>query len=138
MSVIKWKECYETKIDSLDREHQRLVELINQLYEAIRNKHPEDVMQTTFDALLDYTKQHFSHEEKLLEEYNYPELELQREQHQKLAQEVDDYLHKLAEGNIPPAIEVMGFLRSWLLDHIVQSDLKYGPHLESHAGREVV
>jgi len=135
MPVITWKECYETKIISLDKEHQRLVELINQLYEAIRQKRSEEVMLPIFDQLLDYTKQHFAHEEEVLEEYSYPDLEQQREQHRKLTEQVSVYRQQLASENMPEAKEIMNFLRTWLLQHIVEYDLQYGPYLDSRAGR---
>ena len=135
MSVIKWKDCYETKIVSLDKEHQGLVEQINRLYQAIREQRSEEVMLSIFDDLLDYTKQHFVHEERLLEEHRYPDLEQHRKQHQQLAQEVRAYRQQLESGEMPAAKEVMGFLRNWLLNHIVDCDLKYGSYLESRSGR---
>lgn len=135
MPVITWKECYATKIISLDKEHQRLVELINQLYEAICQKRSDELMLPIFDQLLDYTKQHFVHEEAVLEEYNYPDLEQQREQHQKLTEQVSAYLQRLGSGENLEAKDVMNFLRTWLLQHIVEYDLPYGPYLDSRAGR---
>lgn len=135
MSVIKWKECYETKIVSLDNEHKCLVEQINLLYDAIRQRRSEEVMLGIFDQLVDYTKHHFSHEEALLEEYGYQELAVQQKQHQRLAQDVCAYRSKLEQGETLSAKEVMAFLRHWLLDHIVEHDLKYGPYLESRVDR---
>lgn len=135
MSVIKWKSCYETQIVSLDKEHQVLVELINQLYRAIREQRPEEVMLSIFDELLAYTEKHFVHEERLLEEYKYPELEQHRLQHQQLTEDVLSYRKQLEAAETPSAMDVMGFLRRWLLDHIADNDMRYGPYLESRGGR---
>lgn len=137
MSIIAWKDVYETGIVALDKEHQGLVEQINLLYAAIREKRPDDVMLPIFDRLIVYTKQHFAHEESLLEKYNYADLALQREQHRALTQEVLDYRQQLVTGKRLSAMDVMGFLRSWLLEHIVEYDLRYGPYLDSRAGRFV-
>ena len=135
MAVIKWKECYETKITSLDGEHQRLVEQINQLIEAIKERRSEAVMLSIFDELVNYTEQHFKHEEEQLETYHYPDLVTHREQHQKLTLDVCAYRNQLLAGEQLSAGEVMKFLRGWLLDHIVKSDLQYGAYLESRGGR---
>jgi hypothetical protein len=43
----------------------------------------------------------------------------------------------LLSGETIPAKDVMGFLRAWLLKHIVEYDLQYGPYIESRAGRFV-
>lgn len=137
MSGITWKGVYETNIVALDKEHQRLVEQINRLHQAIRDKRSEDVMLSIFDALVEYTSQHFVHEERLLEEYGYPQLSEQQAEHQLLAQQVLDYRQHLTGGTAVSATEVMGFLRNWLLDHIVKHDKHYGPYLESRAGRFV-
>ena len=135
MAIIKWKECYETKNACLDSEHRRLVEQINRLFEAMKEHRTEAVMLSIFDELVGYTEQHFKHEEELLETYQYPDLMIHQEQHQKLTREVCAYRSQLEAGEQLSAGEVMKFLRGWLLGHIVESDLKYGAYLESRGGR---
>ncbi|HEY5672827.1 MAG TPA: bacteriohemerythrin [Malonomonas sp.] len=135
MSAITWKEVYETNIVVLDKEHRRLVEQINRLYQAIREKRSEEIMLSIFDELVSYTDQHFANEERLLTEYGYPQLAEQQAEHKRLAQQVHDYRQQLDGDSALSATEVMGFLRQWLLDHIVKHDMQYGPYLESRGGR---
>ncbi len=135
MVGIEWKASYETRIESLDNEHRGLVDQINRLFQAILNKEVEEQLLPIFDELVTYTKQHFQHEEALLAEYNYPELESQQVEHKQLTQQVLDYRQKLEGGTAVSAQEVMGFLRKWLLEHIVKHDMKYGSYLESRGGR---
>ena len=135
MPIIAWKDCYATQIVSLDKEHQGLVEQINRLYTAIREHKEREVLLSIFDALVAYTRQHFSHEEQLLADYNYPELAEHQAIHQQLTEQVLDFRKKLTTGGEVAATEVMAFLRSWLLEHIVKEDVPYGPFLESRGGR---
>ncbi len=108
---------------------------INRLYQAILDQNPEEVLLSIFAELVDYTELHFSHEESMLAEYGYPQLEEQQIEHRQLTRQVLDYRQKLTGGDTVSATEVMGFLRNWLLEHIVKHDRQYGSYLESRGGR---
>lgn len=135
MAIIAWKKVYETGIVALDNEHKDLVRQINTLYEAVRDKHGEDVIADIFAMLDRYTVEHFQHEERLMAEYQYPELEEHRHHHQELIEAVAEM--KCRSGIAPHdrAVMLLRFLREWLMDHILVVDKKYGPYLESRGGR---
>lgn len=135
MPVINWKKCYETKVVAIDTEHQELVAQINRLYAAIRQNNAQPMLLSLFDALVDYTRQHFSHEETMMAEYHYPQLPEHQDEHALLTEQVLDYRKQLAGGSTVSASEVMGFLRDWLLDHIVKCDIPYVHYIEARAGR---
>ncbi len=137
MAIIAWKKAYETGIVVLDNQHKELIKQIDRLFESIRNKKSDDVIEETLDMLYSYTMEHFEHEEKLMEKYSYPGLEEHVVIHQKLRDDVQALREKAANDTGKLATELLNFLRSWLLDHIVDVDKKYGPFLESHAGRFV-
>lgn len=135
MAVIVWKEIYETGIVALDNEHRKLVEGINQLYEAVRDKRSEEVLGDVLAMLELYTVDHFQHEEKLMAEYHYSGLE----EHQKIHQDLIDSLQEMkagaTSGTEELARELLKFLRTWLLEHILNVDKEYGSFLESRGGR---
>jgi hemerythrin len=135
MPLIVWKEIYQTGIVTLDEEHQGLVELINQLCEAIREKRGKDVLGEVLTALLDYTEHHFQHEEELMRQYGFPGLEEHQQIHQLLRDTVQEINAKNVAGSEKLAQELYKFLRGWLLGHIVEVDKKYGAYLESRGGR---
>ena len=82
----------------MDSEHQRLVEQINRLLEAILDKQVESTLLPIFDELLEYAKEHFSHEEALLTQHHYHELVGQQEAHHLLINRVMAYRQRLEEG----------------------------------------
>ena len=135
MAVIAWKEIYETGIVALDNEHRKLVEGINQLYEAVRDKRGEEVLEEVLAMLESYTVDHFQHEEKLMAEYHFSGLE----EHQKIHQGLIDSLQEIKTSTTAVteelARELLNFLRVWLLEHILEVDKKYGSFLESRGGR---
>jgi len=135
MAVIAWKEIYETGIVTLDNEHRALVAEINRLYEAIRDKRGDEVLGDILTMLESYTVDHFQHEEKLMAEYHYPELEEHQRIHQELIAAVQEIKVRAASGTEEIVRELLKFLRVWLLEHIVEVDKKYGSFLEARGGR---
>ena len=135
MAVIAWKEIYETGIVALDNEHRSLVEGVNQLYEAVRDKRGEEVLGEILTMLETYTIDHFQHEEKLMAEYHFSGLEEHQKLHRELIASLQDMKTRAASGTEELAQELLNFLRTWLLEHILEVDKQYGSFLESRGGR---
>ncbi len=125
MAIIIWKDCYATGISEFDAEHRNLVDRINHLYEAIRGKEGEQSLPKIIDDLIEYTEVHFAHEEQLMTEHKYPELEAHREKHAELRNKVDEFKQQLEKGDSQLPLLLFNFLRDWLLHHIVEVDGKY-------------
>ncbi|MEA3362841.1 MAG: bacteriohemerythrin [Thermodesulfobacteriota bacterium] len=135
MAVISWKEIYETGIVTLDNEHRGLIQEINRLYEAVRDKRGEEILGEVLTALVAYTVDHFQHEEKLMAEYHYPGLEEHQKIHQELIATVEELKQRATSGTEELATELLTFLRTWVLEHILKVDKEYGAFLESRGGR---
>ena len=129
MSVIKWRESYETGIAEMDNEHRELIEIINQLYQMQREKKAYDELKNIYNRLLEYTRNHFLNEEKLMEDSNYPGLQQQKNSHAEFVAKLQEMENDLVSANESVAPVVYRFLREWWLDHIVGMDKDYGPHL---------
>ncbi len=135
MAVIAWKAIYETSIVTLDNEHRELIVEINRLYEAIRDKREAEVLEGILTMLEKYTVDHFEHEEQLMSQYGYPDLEEHKKVHRDLIQTVEELKEKASSGTEDLAQQLLKFLRYWLLEHIVEVDKKYGEHLVARGGR---
>lgn len=128
---IEWSRSYSVSVDTMDQEHQRLVDLINELYSAMCSGHGKSAVSSVLDNLIEYTKTHFAHEEKLMQKTNYPDYEAQKKAHEALVSQVMDAKQKLADGTVLSQ-EVMSFLKSWLINHIQGMDQKYGEHMNKN------
>ena len=135
MPVIVWKTIYETGIVAMDDEHRGLIREINRLYEAVRDKRGEEVLDDILTMLEGYTREHFRHEETLMAEYHYPALDEHRRVHQELVAAVHRLKEDAQTDKENLARELLQLLRNWLLGHIVNVDKKYGAYLESRGGR---
>jgi len=130
MAVIKWRDSYNTGVGQFDREHHKLIELIELLHGAVRDKSGKEVAEKACDELVSYTVVHFDNEEKAMAAVGYPELEAHREKHSLLRQEAQNFQKRIA-GNFPDGVlDLYRFLREWLINHILDCDKKYGPFLK--------
>ena len=120
MTVISWTEAMSVGIPPLDKDHQKLIRMINDLDHAA-----PDFMEL-FNAVLDYTNGHFEREEAHLEAIGYPGLDGHRDQHDDFADQVSAMLKQYrADGFTDTDQRVADFLWTWLKGHILIEDLKY-------------
>jgi hemerythrin-like metal-binding protein len=124
--LIVWSKSYSVGVSHMDSEHQRLIDIINNLYSAMRSGRSRDAIGTILDELIDYTKTHFAHEEKLMQESNYDGFDEQKRCHVALVSQVVEIQQKYRAGTALGQ-EVMSFLKGWLINHIQGLDKKYGP-----------
>jgi hemerythrin-like metal-binding protein len=128
---IKWSDEYSVGVKAMNEQHLVLVDYINQLHAmVIRGKKANDMVNTVGD-LVAYARQHFQNEEKLLAEHHYTGEGEQHGLHEKLIASIDKYYQDMRSGTPVNLMEFMNFLKSWLLIHIKNTDMKYKPYLNS-------
>lgn len=131
-----WKDEYSVGIEAIDKDHRKLLNLINQFQTAVLYRTGREFEQEAFDALVDYTRTHFRREEDLMEEHGYPDFEAHREQHCKMIAQVEDCMVQYAgEGRQVPLERAVVFLRGWLINHINGTDQEYSGYLKSKGVR---
>ena len=125
MAIITWKVAYSVKIAEFDRHHQRLIELINALHDAMLEKRAHDILGKLLDELIDYTKIHFNAEEAAMLKYGYPNLTAHKKSHESFVTEVLQFQQDFQSGKLMLSIPVLNFLRDWLVKHIQGEDTLY-------------
>ena len=70
MPFIQWNSDLEVKVREIDKQHQQLVSMINDLYDAMQEQKGRDAVGNIVNRLIDYTKTHFSLEEKYFDRFN--------------------------------------------------------------------
>jgi len=127
-----WNEKMSVGVASCDVEHRKLVALLNEFYDATQAGKAKEHLGGILDALVDYTRFHFANEEKLFAQTGYPDAAAHKKLHDELAHQVLDLQKKFRNGaESALSLEVMIFLKNWLLNHIQGTDKKYGPYLNS-------
>jgi hemerythrin len=127
--IFQWRNEYNTNIKEMDEHHRALFETANKLYEEIHSGRNQSVLEDTLNFLIGYTEDHFSQEEKLMEDYDFPDCEIHIKHHVRLIQEVQELQSKYAAGAIRMDMSIINFLKDWIINHILTEDRKYGPYL---------
>jgi len=127
MSILEWNENFSVTVKELDDQHKKLVTILNLLHDAMKKGEGKSKLNSTLDELVSYTKFHFAHEEKLMQQYNYPAYAAHKKEHEDLIHKVVDYLSQLDSGKTVLPSQIIQFLKEWIVNHIGQSDKKYGP-----------
>ncbi len=122
---IKWDNSFSVNIKEIDRQHQVLVDIINDLYESMSSGKSKSIMSKILDGLTDYTKKHFSYEEKMMDSYKYHGLSDQLKQHQKFVDKLTDMCDNFSNNKAVLSTELMEFLKDWLTNHIKKTDMEY-------------
>jgi hemerythrin len=129
MAFMNWREEFSVGITSIDRQHQKMIDLINQLEDGARTHQESKTMRSVLSELLSYTRSHFKTEEALMRTYKYPGYAQHKVEHQTLVNRVADFRRKFEAGMLTDAHDLASFLMGWLEGHILGTDKKYGPYL---------
>ncbi len=131
--LITWNERYNLGLEEIDPQHQKLIAIINKLYNAMRASTEKEEMRVILNELTDYADYHFSTEEKHFEEFNYIDKVSHTRSHnaykEKIAQFSDAFQKN--ESSILP-FELMDFLGQWWTGHIQGEDRKYVECFHEH------
>jgi hemerythrin-like metal-binding protein len=130
-SLMKWGPQYSINVRMFDDQHKRLIDMVNQLNEAMNSGKGFDVLKTILGGLVEYTVTHFDDEEKILTKNNYPDLAAHKKEHEALKKTAGELLQKFNGNSNALSSEVMVFLKNWLVTHIQGSDKKYAQFLNS-------
>jgi hemerythrin len=129
MALITWNDDLSMGLPEIDRQHRKLVGMINQLDEETRAGKGKDATGEILDELIIYSATHFRMEEKYFDEFGYADGELHKQEHAALAEKVETFAAELnsADESARGAViaELMNFLAIWWKYHILDTDMKY-------------
>ncbi len=126
MAIISWREQMSLDYPPLDGEHKAFLNVINQASVDIKLQHIEG-MEKMFAACYDYVRNHFSHEEDIMERIRYPELEEHIASHQLFIKNISQFRQEFETATtkgqkLDAAQKAMAFLSVWFLGHIISRD----------------
>jgi methyl-accepting chemotaxis protein len=120
--LMEWSPALSVGFAEIDRQHQRLIEIANELNSAMHAGSGAKVAGAILNELVDYTVNHFAYEEGLMKKYNYRDSDAHNAAHKKLIDDVSRFKRQIDGGNPTISVELLGFVRNWLLDHILKVD----------------
>jgi hemerythrin-like metal-binding protein len=128
--LIQWSDDLSVNVKGLDIQHKRLVNNLNELYDAINAGEGSEILDDVLQALLDYTYYHFASEETLMNKHDYPEYDNHKKEHDDLKKQVLSLIKKYEEDeSISMPLKALQFLKNWLYNHILETDKQYSSFL---------
>jgi hemerythrin len=123
MAILNWVPDLNTGIEEIDRQHRRIVDYINRLYE-LRETPDRKLLGDVIAETVDYTLSHFAFEEGMLEEAGYMFSGPHKRVHELFIRRVTEIQQRFEAGE-DVTNELHGMLSRWLFNHIRNEDRGY-------------
>jgi len=126
MAILNWNNQLVLGIESVDKQHKHLIDLTNQLDEAVAIGADRDTIIKIVNGLIDYTVYHFQHEDRLMSEANFnPTMHAIHDAEHKefVAKMMVVQLEVQADINAI-SVDLMDYMVNWLYHHILNTDKK--------------
>jgi len=126
-------------IPELDEQHQTLFSMIGRINSVSPDMYRQldddetDEMLDIMNDLKDSAMQHFSFEENLMDEADYPGLDNQQEAHERFLDDITRMEAELMNGTSIPPVKIQGFLTDWFDEHIREMDLPFAKFRKENA-----
>jgi hemerythrin-like metal-binding protein len=133
-----WIDHAGTGVAVFDAEHRRLNEMVLDYYDAILAREPQASLDHLFERLAALTTDHFTHEENYMRFVGYADAGRHMGAHRSLItalMKVPEIAGHDGEDRSLRALEVLRFLKHWLMDHIAEEDTKLGGYLNDRGIR---
>ena len=130
--MVTWTDLYATGIERIDNQHKELVLLTNELFQACRTSQEavEMVFKDAMHRMVDYVRFHFSTEQKLLEQINFPEYADHKKQHESLVKQILEAAKEFEAGKKWTPHNFVRTLKDWVFSHIAITDKIYAAYVQ--------
>lgn len=123
-----WDDSLSIGIESIDAQHRRIIDYINEL-EAARAANDRIGISQVLIGLTEYTITHFTFEEELMMLADYPITAEHQRAHAAFAARIHRYMEQ-HESGADVTRRLLSELKLWLSQHIQGSDKHYAPFVK--------
>lgn len=126
-ALIAWKpELMATGYESVDREHQCLIEKINELHAACQRGAGKDEVRKMLEFLGEYAANHFRSEEKLMAQHRSPSRGENKAAHTQFLKAYAGLMEEFERTGPTTTLllQLKGMVAEWLTDHICKIDTR--------------
>ncbi|MEJ2620408.1 MAG: hemerythrin domain-containing protein [Candidatus Thiodiazotropha sp.] len=130
MIKVAWREEFEVGYERIDFEHKIFLGLIRDASVALELGLDHQRILRHLIEIKHYALFHFLSEENIMLDIDYPQLEMQKREHQRLLAQLSDQTHQYRNRAID-LDSVVEFLFEWFALHTTQMDARLGQYIES-------
>ena len=128
---IDWNKAYLIGNEQIDKDHQALFEIANKAFSLLGKSEHRQELKETIVKLFTYIREHFEHEEKLMQDINYPSYEQHYSTHQKIITEMNELIKTMPTSDIQTfELELAIFIEKSLVQHVIYEDRKVKAYIK--------
>ena len=145
MEFFEWDDGFSVNVVEIDRHHQHLFGLINELHEAIERSNrlatlesvlrEQETVAAAIKKLIDYASYHFTTEEAYMRRWAYPEHSQHHDEHRQFIENVQAFKQAFDRKKTRLSLDIAEFAKSWWRSHILGTDKKCGAFLNEQGLR---
>lgn len=132
--LVEWSEELSVGVDEIDNDHKKLLEIVNQFYDAYRFSGRRSTVLSALADIADYATWHFDHEERIMRREKFPGLDNHIQQHTALLDGLAGLIAGFETGRADITEATLDFLSAWVLVHLKTEDLELGRWIRARRG----
>jgi hemerythrin len=129
MGLLTWNRVSSVGVRAMDQQHGVLMDTLNDLRQAVAQGAARGRVKKELARLMEYTRQHFSSEERLLEQMHFPSLGEHREAHERLLEQMRSLFERSQHASGSELLAAEAAVWTWIAEHIERLDQQYGEWL---------
>lgn len=126
MVLVHWKDDYSVGAAEVDDEHKALIERINRVHDRLMTENEPSAVAAFFEDLISAITVHFALEERFLNERGYEKLPQQREDFERLLDEILGLIDEFDRDEETDREDLAARLDGWLSSHSETHDARLG------------
>lgn len=128
MPLMTWDKTMSVSVEAFDTQHQKIINMMNNLAEAMEQGKGADAVGKTLDELLEYVLVHFESEEVYFERFIYSDTREHVLQHEFFVKKVAALKDSFDDGGTVLSGDLILFLKDWWIHHIMVTDKMYSEY----------
>jgi len=134
---VTWSDRYSMGIKVIDDQHKGLLDFVNDLFNHASGKEDEEreYFKKVIQQAVNYIKEHFETEEKLMTATKYPGYAEHKKVHDEFTMTVLKTVKDFESGKRLVLEKFAYFLKNWVLGHVAVMDVKYAEYFRKIATR---
>jgi hemerythrin-like metal-binding protein len=134
--LLEWGPKLLTGIEAIDEQHKMLVDMLNEANLRMRSMVERAVVESIVRDLMSYALYHFETEEELMVEHGFAQESSEdaathAREHREFSQTVASVQQDLVAGKLITREALLGFLNNWLVNHILNTDMRLASFLKT-------
>ena len=126
-----WSDDLSTAITFLDEEHRRLIDRYHEVVDELQSNTDLSRFLDGMRRLADEARTHFTHEERVMRNIQYPDYSEHKAEHDRLASDFAAFIRNIGVGfsrkDLPALTE---YFRYWFMNHLKEHDVKLSEFLD--------